>query len=165
ADRLVASLQTYFETLQDYGAEYRVGFIWRLDGTMDGDYIDDSMSPEEATDAALEMLAPAGATGYNDNDASYTTLLNGIDQQYDWLFEDAGWEDSRLDLIVVQRDDEWSGGLWSNYVADAQAYKSDPTNVVFHAIAGTPPYGCGEGTMGFQGFTVAIDATGGSFFP
>ena len=40
--------------------------------------------------------------------------------------------------------------------------EDDPDNVIFHAIAGPPPSGCGSAES-FAGFKTAVDATGGTF--
>ena len=159
---LVASLPTFFETLLDNHANFRAGFVWSVSGTVDGDYeyIDNSFTADEATDAALEMIAP-GANG-GDNDANFTTLNAALAANSDWLFEDDAWAESRLSLITVQRDTEASGGSWSNWVAQAQAYKEDEEDVVYHAIAGPVPGGCGSAEA-FMDYDQAVKETGGLF--
>jgi hypothetical protein len=160
ASRLAGSLDTYFRTLQEEGASYRVGFLWNQAGTMDAAYIDDSLSPEEATSRALEMLEAGAIT---DVDQTFTTFMMALEEQADWLFEDASWEDSKLSFVAVQRDVEQSGGLAADYVRRAREYKEDPEDIVFHAIAGTMPMGCGEGTEPFMGYADAVTETGGTF--
>ncbi len=158
----VAALPTFFETLLENHSSFRAGFVWSTSGTVDGeyDYIDETFTAEEATNAALEMIAP-GANG-GDNDQNFVTLLAALSANSDWLFEDAGWSESLLSLITIQRDTEASGGSWENWVAQTQAFKEDPEDVVFHAIAGPMPSGCGSAEP-FADYDKAVDATGGLF--
>ncbi len=158
----VDSLPTFFDTLEENHASYRAAFVWSVAGTVDGayDYIDDTFTTTEATDAALDMIAP-GATG-GDNDANFVTLLAAVGANSDWLFEDDAWAESPLSLITVQRDTEASGGSWSSWVSQTQAYKEDPDDLVYHAIAGPVPGGCGSAEA-FADYDKAVSATGGVF--
>ena len=132
----VASLPTFFDTLLDSHTSFRAAFVWSVSGTVDGEYeyIDETFSSSEATEAALAMIEPGALAG--DNDANFTTLLAAIDVNSDWLFEDDAWAASRLNLITIQRDVEASGGVWSNWVEQARAYKDDPEDLLFHALPG-----------------------------
>ncbi|MFH1467234.1 MAG: choice-of-anchor D domain-containing protein [Pseudomonadota bacterium] len=158
----VAALPTFFQTLLDNHVHYRAGFVWNVNGSVDGeyDYIDETFTASEATDAALLMIAP-GAHG-GDNDANFRTIQNAIVANQDWLSEDSGWAESRLCLFTIQRDTEASGGSWSNWVSQAQAYKDDPADIVYHAIAGPVPGGCGSAEA-FRDYDQAVTATGGLF--
>ncbi len=159
---LVASLPTFFQTLLDNNATFRAGFVWATTGVVDGrqDYIDETFTAAEATEAALLMLSRGDRGG--DNDANFITLLAAIDTNSDWLFEDEEWADSRLNLITIQRDMEQSGGYWSSWVSDARAFKDDDEDVVFHAIAGPVPSGC-SGAEPFVDYDQAVAETGGVF--
>ena len=158
----VAALPTFFQTLLDNHTRFRAGFVWSISGSVDGeyDYIDETFTASEATDAALAMLAP-GASG-GDNDANFATINAALAVNSDWLFEDDAWAESKLNLICIQRDTEASGGSWSNWVSQAQAYKDDPDDVVYHAIAGPVPGGCGSAEA-FMDFDQAVKTTGGVF--
>lgn len=157
-----ASLPHFFDKLAESRAYYRIAFLWGTDGSVDGSttYIDHTMSTDQAMDAVSEMLQNGSQIG--DNDRNFTSLLAAIPAQSEWLFEDEYWDESKLSLITVQRDVEQSGGSWANYVAQAQAYKDDPANLVFHAIAGPPPSGCGYAEY-FSGYYEAVIATDGLF--
>jgi hypothetical protein len=159
-DQLVDSLPTFFETLQELHVRFRAAFVWNVDGTVSGGdaYIDDSFSVTEATNAALEMLEDGRTRG--DNDANFQTLINALHQNEGWLLEDADWELSKLSLITIQRDTERSGGSWSKWVGQAQTFKEDKELVVFHAIAGPVPGGCGP-AVPFMDYNLAVDDTGG----
>ena len=159
---LVASLPTFFQTLLDTDTVFRAGFVWSTTGTIDGDYayIDETFTAAEATAAALEMLG-RGVRG-GDNDMNFFTLDSAIAANSDWLFEDADWAASKLNLITIQRDTEQSSGSWSHWVSQAQATKDDPDKVVYHAIAGPVPGGCGSADA-FADYDLAVHETGGFF--
>ncbi len=156
------SLPTFFQTMLDNRADYRVVFFWSVDGTVDGNtpYLDNTFSASESAAIALDMIAGGGNAG--DNDRNFTSLMNAIVEQEDWLFEDDNWAESKLSLVAINRDVEQSGGNYAQYVSDAQAYKEDPEQVVFHAIAGPLPRGCGSAEP-FTGFADAVTLTGGVF--
>jgi len=158
----VAALPYFFQTLLDTHTTFRAGFVWSISGTIDGDYdyIDETFTAAEATEAALAMIAP-GAHG-GDNDANFATINAALAANSDWLLEDADWEESKLNLICIQRDTEASGGSWSNWVSMAQAYKEDKDDLVYHAIAGPVPGGCGSAEA-FMDYHQAVLATGGVF--
>lgn len=162
SQQLEDSLPAFYQALLDNSSPFRVAFIWNRDGKGTGDvtYIDESFTAAEATEATLDMIIDGGNAG--DNDGSYDTLLAALRENGDWLFEDEDWEESKLNLVALNRDQEQSSTAGSVGVTTAQGYKDDPDNVVFHAIAGPPPSGCGTAES-FAGFKSAVDSTGGTF--
>lgn len=162
--RFLAALPVFFDALQDAHAPYRVAFLPGMSGEVDGDvpYIDDTMSTADAMDAVAGMLANAGG----DNDYLLQTLANGISTNRSWLLDESPlWTDSRLSLIGMNSDTEQSSGNATVYVLEYQAYKTDPTDIVVHAIGGDVPRGCsGTGTAEpFEMFYNAANETGGTF--
>lgn len=162
SEYFVPALPTFFQTLLDYNANFRAGFVWSVSGTMDGpvDYIDETFTASEAADVAMWMLR-RGANG-GDNDQNFATLLAAIDANGDWLFEDEEWTDSRLNLITIQNDQEQSGGSWSHWVSQARAYKDGEEDLVFHAMAGPVPSGCTNADA-FTDYDKAVAETAGIF--
>lgn len=162
SQQLEDSLPAFYQALLDNSSPFRVAFIWNRDGKGTGnvDYIDESYTAEQATTQTLAMITAGGNAG--DNDGSYDTLLAALRENGDWLFEDDDWEASKLNLVALNRDQEQSTTAGSVGVSTAQGYKDDPDNVIFHAIAGPPPSGCGSAES-FAGFKTAVDATGGTF--
>jgi hypothetical protein len=156
------ALPTFFQTLLDNHARFRAGFVWSVDGAVDGPvaYIDETFTASEASDVAFMMLR-RGANG-GDNDQNFATLLAAIRANSDWLFEDEAWSDSLLNLITIQNDQEQSGGHWSTWVSDARDYKDDDEDLVFHAMAGPVPSGC-TGADAFRDYDQAVTTTGGTF--
>lgn len=160
--RFEAALPDYFQALLDHGAEFRVAFLWDVAGVVHGahPYIDESFTPQQATDAVLDMIE--GGAEDIDNDRAFTTLLAGLERNQDWLFEDETWADSRLSLMSFTNDTEQSGGSATTYGTTARSYKEDASDVVFHAIGGPLPDGCLNAEP-FALFKEAVDATGGHF--
>ena len=161
AKLLEDSLPTFFQAMLDNRSDYRVAFFWSSNGTVDGNvpYLDNTYSASQSADIALDMIAAGGNAG--DNDRNFTSLANAMIEQGSWLFENDLWAESKLSLVAINRDVEQSGN-YTQYVADAQAYKDDPEQVVYHAIAGPLPRGCGSAEP-FTGFADAVSLTGGVF--
>lgn len=160
-DRFAHSLPTFFETLQGAGVPYRVAFVHSTIGVVDGviPYIDETLSPADATTLALAMVA--GASG--DNDALLETLNLAIPANLDWLSADGvSWAESELNLVGLDDDQEQSSGNATFYLLQYESYKTDPTDVTVHGIGGDVPTGCGS-AYPFTKFADAATATGGLF--
>lgn len=159
------ALPTLFDALKAEGRHYRVAFLIAQDGVVDGSvqYIDETMSTSTAMSNYSIMTAAAGG----DLDTLLATLANGIAANRSWLIdESSAWRDSRLSLIGVNSDTEQSSGNSTLYVSQYRGYKSDPSDIVVHALGGDVPRGCtgGAGTAEpFELFYNAAVDTGGTF--
>lgn len=155
------ALPTLFETLNESGASYRMVFLRTSDGVPVGgyDYIDETFSVEAATDAAMEMYA-GGCT--MNNDASFTTLLNGAKYGADWMDENEFWKKSKISLIGINNDNDTSGGTAATYVEQAKKLRKDSDLVTYHAIGETITGAC-QASVPFTGFIEAVDLSGGIF--
>jgi hypothetical protein len=163
-------LPVFFEGLHDAGVSYRIGFVMNEEGYVSGDipYIDDSFTVDDAVDAAQEMMK--GSSLYGDNDTGLQTCLNALDQN-DWLWDDDLWTQSRLNLVVVNSDQEQSAGNAALYTEAYDEYKNaddDTGDFVVHGIAG-PAGGCSDGGGEYaeyaKNLAEAADSTGGVFIP
>lgn len=157
------SLPTFFETMQDSGASFRVAFIKETDGKVTGDipYIDETYTTDEAMDAFYEMM---NLSSYVDNDVQLATFSAAIPENEDWLLDESeAWKDSRLSLIGITGDTEKSTSTAVDYVAEYQAYKDDPSDAVVHGIGGIPPRGCGA-AFPAQNLFDAANLSYGQFF-
>lgn len=157
AERFDQALPTFFQALQDSRVDYRVAFLWNDTGTIDGDYIDRTVSVRSAHRRALNQIAGGGGT--NNNDFAFTTFLNALRGNTDWMFEDDYWSSAKVSLISINNDDDRSPIPASSAVKEAQSYKESDDDLVFHGI-GVPPTG---GTCGvpFGPYKDAIDLTDG----
>ncbi|MFT7521008.1 MAG: hypothetical protein ACI9MC_003159, partial [Kiritimatiellia bacterium] len=119
APPFVDSLPDFFQALHDSGNNFRVAFIWNQSGKVSAyDYIDNSFTVNDATDAVIDMIDPGALMG--DNDRSYITLENGISMNKGWLFESEEWDNAKLNLVAINRDAEQSGGSPPVFVKAAQ---------------------------------------------
>ncbi len=163
--RLYDSLDTLFETLDELGGPYRIAFIATNTGAILGDipYIDDSFTSDAAVDAAENMLAAKG-----DFDGSLQLLLDGIDENAEWLLDESDyWKASKLSLVGINSDIEQSPGDATHYIDEYDDYKTDPDDIVVDGIAGPDPGGCsgsGYGAEPSKNLADAAAATGGLFF-
>jgi len=158
---LDAAVPTLFETLNDAGASYRIAFLRTSDGEMQGsyDYIDETFSVSQATEAAIEMYQ-GGCT--MNNDATFTTVFNAVEVADDWLNEDELWEESKISLIGINNDNDTSSGNATSNVAHAQGLRDDSDMVKFHAIGENLTGAC-QGSVPFTGMIEAVEMTEGVF--
>jgi hypothetical protein len=147
-DRLDDFVPAFFEGLLDADVSFRVAIVMHEDGHVDGDlpYIDDSFTLEEAMAAADDMLS--GGSLYGDNDSGLETCLNAIEENDDWLLDDGAlWEESKLNLAVINFDVEQSPADAAHYLELYDEYKDDSSNIAVHGIAGAPTMGCTAGGL------------------
>ena len=71
-------------------------------------------------------------------------------------------EGAKLNLVGVSDEPEQSSNTYAYYISLFQGLKSNPDDVVIHAIGGDYPSGCG-GNSAYTGMYEASVATGGLF--
>ncbi len=71
-------------------------------------------------------------------------------------------EHTVLNLVGISDEPEQSEYEWDHYLAMFQTYKSDPDDVIIHAVGGDYPGGCGSASA-YTGRYEAAMATGGQF--
>lgn len=154
---VIANFQSYTGTLEGLDADFRVAAIVADDGSVTGSepYIDQD-NAEDGTEIITEML---GGSYGGSTEMAFTLLYNGMstgsNRPGNWIREDA-----KLNLVGVSDEPEQSSMYsWDGYVSYFQGLKSDPDNVVMHAIGGDYPTGCStaEPYTGFYEATVATD--------
>jgi Abnormal spindle-like microcephaly-assoc'd, ASPM-SPD-2-Hydin len=159
------AIPSFFETLRDSRADWRVALLTETSGEVVGDttYVDDTMDEDDVLDIVEEMLENAGG----DNDYLLQTFSVAIPLQRDWLIDDdVNWENSTLNLIALNSDVEQSVGSPATYLAEFQSYKNDPADVLVHAISGPEPRGCNENGLFAEpsgALEEAASLSGGSF--
>ncbi|MFT5680985.1 MAG: hypothetical protein ACI8RZ_001891 [Myxococcota bacterium] len=153
---LLGDFDTYVETLDDLGVDYRITILTDAGGAVFGpvDYID---SPTSATSRATAMLANADS---ENNGLTLQLLLDGIDANDSWL------RDGRLNLIGMSDEPDISGGSYTYFVSEYQSRVLDPADAVVHGIGGDYPAGCGVGwdAEPYTGVYEASVTTLGSFY-
>lgn len=71
-------------------------------------------------------------------------------------------DDARLAMIFVSDEPDYSPSDWEFYLAHFQSLKSDPDDVVAHAISGDYPGGCGDASATDKVYDLTV-ATGGLY--
>jgi hypothetical protein len=161
--RVRANFDTFVTTLSTMEADYHVAVVVRDTGCfIGGQYIESTMSVDDQTSAFNTMVGTSSDQGsYTEMgltlvEASLANTGSG-DCNEDFLRDDA-----TLAVVGVTDEVEQSANPWSYYVSLYQSYKSDPDDVLVHAIAGDMPSGCGGNEPG-RGWYEASVATGGLF--
>lgn len=163
SSRFIDSLPTFFETLQDANVDYRAAAVLTDDGVVYGStpYVDESFTPADSTTAIMAMLADSSQ--YGDHDANFRTLQNAITANRSWLLDESpAWEDSKLNLMAVNNDQEQSGIDYNLFLSNVRVHKSDSADLMVHGIGGEPPRGCAQ-SQPMEAFYDAALATGGTF--
>jgi hypothetical protein len=163
--RVQANFDTFVATLQTMDADYHVSVVTDDDGCINGSqpYIDNSMSSADQTDLFDTMVNNYSYGAYTEmgftllEAATTSTNLGSGGCNEDMLRDDA-----TLAMIGITDEVEQSANPWSYYVSLFQSLKSDPDDLVIHAIAGDYPSGCSGNEPGMGWYEASV-ATGGLF--
>lgn len=162
-----ANFAVFLATLVEMDADYQVSVVVPDSGcviTSDRPYISSSMSADEQTTGFNTMVGNSSmAGGYTEMgltilEAAFTEDNLGSGGCNEGMVR----EDATLAIVGVTDEPEQSLNPWSYYVGLYQSMKSDPDDVVIHAIAGDYPGGCGSAEPG-TGWYESTVATGGLF--
>jgi hypothetical protein len=161
--RVQSNFDVFIGTLTAMDADYHVSVVTDDDGCVNGSqpYIDNTMSSADQTALFDTMLNDYAYGAYTEmgftllEAATTSSALSGCN-------EDMLRDDATLAMVGVTDEVEQSANPWSYYVSLFQGLKSDPDDVVIHAIAGDYPSGCGGNEPG-EGWYQASVATGGLF--
>jgi hypothetical protein len=124
--------------------------------------IDGGFTSTEATTTVTTMINISGP--YNNNTERAFTQLRDIiaETGAGGCNEGLVREHAGLHLVAISDEPEQSTESWKWHLAELQATKADPDDVVIHGVGGDYPGGCGSATA-FTGVYEATAATGGSF--
>jgi hypothetical protein len=166
----IGNVQTNFgvftTTMASLDADYHVAAaVSDDDACINGSdlFIDNTFSASDASDTITTMIALGLSYGGNEERAFMIleeTLAEAVSSSgcnYGLIREDA-----TLNLVGVSDEPEQSVSDYGTYVSLFQSLKSDPDDVIFHAIGGDYPSGCGSASA-YTGFYEATVATGGLF--
>jgi hypothetical protein len=159
---LLAALPALVSGLDGQGMDLRLAAVVDDDGCVNGDvpWLDGGGSASQNEDAIAAMIAPDGSATLSER--AFLLLQAATDASNlgaGGCNEGLIREHAAIHLIGVSDEPEQSSGVWSDHVASLQALHSDPSQVVFHAIAGDDD-GCGLGA--YEGFEDAVDLSGGA---
>ncbi len=159
-----SNFDVYIGTLAGLDADYHVAAVTQDNGCILGDIdaIDNTLTADEQqADWDAMSAGPGGAY----TEMAFTLMeaaLSSTNIGHGGCNEEFYREDAKLNMVGVTDEVEQSANTWDYYVALFQAYKADPDDVVFHAIAGDYPSGCASAEPG-NNLYQAVVATGGTF--
>ena len=173
------NFEAFVNTLQGMNSDYHVAAVVGDSGCVYGgdSFIDNSFSGGDAETTIATMIDCFSSSNCNMNVpyAAYTEAAFSLFEAF--LSEsvdingapDPGGcnygvvrQNAKLNLVGVSDEPEQSVNTYGYYVSLFQGLKTNPDDVVFHAIGGDYPSGCG-GNDAYTGMYEASVATGGLF--
>ena len=173
------NFEAFVNTLQGMNSDYHVAAVVGDNGCVYGGdkFIDNSFSGGDAETTIATMIDCFSSSNCNMN-VSYATYTEAAFSLFEsFLSEsvdingapDPGGcnygvvrQNAKLNLVGVSDEPEQSVNTYAYYVSLFQGLKANPDDVVFHAIGGDYPSGCG-GNDAYTGMYEASVATGGLF--
>ena len=168
------NFSSFTNSLSAQDADYHISVAVTDAGCVYGAdaYIDASFSAADASSTLTTMIdINHQNTPYANNTERAFTLLEAflseaVDSNGDPNPSGCNYgairKQATLALISVSDEPEQSVNNYAHYVSLFQAYKTDPNDVIFHAIGGDYPSGCGSASA-YTGYYEATVATGGLF--
>ena len=173
------NFEAFVNTLQGMNSDYHVAAVVGDSGCVHGGdpFIDNTFSGGDAETTIATMIDCFSSSNCNMNVpyAAYTEAAFSLFEAF--LSEsvdingapDPGGcnygvvrQNAKLNLVGVSDEPEQSVNTYGYYVSLFQGLKTNPDDVVFHAIGGDYPSGCG-GNDAYTGMYEASVATGGLF--
>ncbi|MEL6346373.1 MAG: choice-of-anchor D domain-containing protein [Myxococcota bacterium] len=154
--RFLDAFVAYIDELEAAEFEYQVAIVVQDSGTIAGaiPFINSTNAADARTIAAEMLSGTPGAF----KEMAFTMFEYAYEANHGWLRDDVN-----LHLIGVSDEPEQSPGSWATYVSNFQDLKDDPDQVIFHAVGGDYPTGCGD-VIAYDGLYQATVTTGGLFF-
>jgi hypothetical protein len=161
---VIANFGVFVEAMVNEDSDFHVAATVNTDGCIVGSdlWIDNSFTESEAVDTINTMVNLGGSYSANTERAFMLLEPCLAETSSGGCNEGLVREDGKLNLIGVSDEPEQSVNPWSYYVTLFQSYKDDPDDVVFHAVGGDYPSGCGSAAA-YTGAYEATVATGGIF--
>ncbi len=155
---------TFTAIMATLDADYHVAATVEDNGCINGAdiYIDNTFSADDAV-ATITTMINLGASYGSNTERPFMLLESNLAETFSGgCNEGLVRDDASLNLVGVSDEPEQSTNNYTHYVSLFQGLKSDPDDVVMHAIGGDYPGGCGSAAA-FTGFYEATVATGGLF--
>ncbi len=126
-------------------------------------WIDGGFTASEAGSTVTTMVNASGP--YNSNAERAFSQLRDIiaESGRGGCNEGLVREHATLHLIAISDEPEQSSESWTWHLAELQATKADPDDVIIHGVGGDYPGGCGGSAEAYTGVYEAVAATGGTF--
>jgi hypothetical protein len=160
-----SNFSTFTDIMASLDADFQVAATVDDDGCINGSdlFIDNTFSSSDAISTITAMIALGSAYGSN-TEKGFMLLEACLSESMDSSGCNYGLvrDDAKLNLVGISDEPEQSVSNWTTYVSNFQSLKDDPDDVVFHAIGGDVPSGCGSASA-YTGYYDAVVATGGLF--
>ena len=156
---------SFTTTMSGLDADYHVAATVEDNGCINGSdlFIDNTFTASDAQQTITSMINMGASYGSNTErafmllESCLSETLGSSGCNYGLVREDA-----TLNLVGVSDEPEQSVNNYSHYVSLFQSLKSNPDDVILHAIGGDYPSGCSSASA-YTGFYEATVATGGLF--
>jgi len=175
------NFETFINTMAGMNSDYHVAAVVGDNGCIFGNdlYIDSSFNsnPQGAVTVLSTMIdcysssqCPVNVPYGNNTERAFMLLEAFLSEAVDvnGTPDPSGCnygvirEGAKLNLVGVSDEPEQSSNTYAYYISLFQGLKSNPDDVVIHAIGGDYPSGCG-GNSAYTGMYEASVATGGLF--
>ena len=162
----IDNFEYFVSALQNFNADYHIATVDQDDGCItseQGLYIDNTFDSTQVQTTLTTMLDLNSTYGLNTEkpfmlfEAALTQSQSSIGCNYGFVRPDAN-----LVFISMSDEPEQSEQDVSYYISFLQGMKENPNEVVFHAIGGDYPAGCGT-SLPYTGMYEATLDTGGLF--
>jgi len=164
ASTVLDNLEVFTTTLLGQDIDFHVAVTRADDGCINGSdiWVDDSFASSDVGPTIETMVNLAGA--YASNTERAFTLMEATltETGSGGCNEGLVRDHAVLNLVGISDEPEQSPNSWSYYLTLFQSYKSDPDDVIVHAVGGDNPGGCGSASA-YTGMYEATVATGGQF--
>lgn len=157
----------FLDALNTAGVSYRLSAIMHDDGCVQGNtlFVDSAFTSTQGQETFAMMLDDPNLFNITQAENGFTLLQNALDQT------DAGEcneglirPEAQLILVGMSDEPEQSPQGYSDFLAAFRALKTDPNDVIVHAIGRDVTNGCTDADV-YTGFTDAVSETGGVMVP
>lgn len=174
-DTVDTAIQTFLDAADRTDADFHIAAVVADDGCVLGDhaFLDSALTSTERSDAfdamaCLDATTPCPSAGHNTERAFMLleAALSSSNLSTGGCNEGLLRDSATLHLVAISDEPEQSVNSYSYYVSLFQSMKSNPDDVVFHAVGGDYPTGCSlddQSAVAFTGAYEATVATGGLF--
>lgn len=158
------NFDVYVNTMASLDADFHVIATVEDNGCINGSdlYIDSTYSASDAQTVITTMINLGVSYGSNTERAFMLEEAFLAEVGSGGCNEGSLRDEATLNLVGVSDEPEQSVNNYAYYVALFQSLKDNPDDVIFHAIGGDYPSGCGTASA-YTGYYEAVVATGGIF--
>ena len=155
------------DALNTAGLSYRLSAIMHDDGCVQGNqlFVDNTFTSSQGTESFAMMLDDPNLFNITQAENGFTLLQNALDQTGSGeCNEGLIRPEAQLILVGVSDEPEQSPQSYSDFLTSFRALKTNPNDVIVHAIGRDASNGCSNAQV-YTGFVDAVSETGGMMVP